>query len=115
MSKFKAGDKVGYKDCDGEVQGPYVVSKVVGTEVWFTKGTWMRASRLEFWHNLVRPEPAQGNDWSYAKADALLEAATKAIAEYNEYIQRKPSTYYGSISIVGTRIEPQVEVHDGDC
>lgn len=63
---------------------------------------------------LVQPEPAQQNDWSYAKADALLEAATKAIAEYNEYIQRKPSTYYGSISTVGTRIEPQVGVHDGD-
>lgn len=63
---------------------------------------------------LVQPEPAQQNDWSYAKADALLAAATKAIAEYNEYIQRKPSTYYGSISTAGTRIEPRVEAHDGD-
>lgn len=71
---------------------------------------WFNSDNFE----LMQPEPAQQNDWSYAKADALLEAATKAIAEYNEYIQRKPSTYYGSISTAGTRIEPQLEAHDGD-
>lgn len=110
---MKIGDVWKVKECSKLV----TITDVCGVNVCYRWEDGLLGRRtipdfLEYWEP-VQPEPAQQNDWSYAKADALLEAAKKAIAEYNEYIQRKPSTYYGSISTVGTRIEPQVQ-HTGD-
>ena len=115
MGKFEAGDTIRRTGRSiGLVTkgGIYVVHRTLEDGYLQLMGcgtVWFNPDNFE----LMRPEPAQQNDWSYAKADALLEAATKAIAEYNEYIQRKPSTYYGSISTVGTRIEPQAQ-YTGD-
>lgn len=119
MVKFKVGDTVvrtGITFLHAINGKSYIVKE------YDERDDTIRLVGISGWYNAegfelkgTQPEPAQQNDWSYAKADALYAAAEKAIAEYNEYIQRKPSTFYGSISMAGTRLEPKVEVHDGDA
>lgn len=50
MSKFKAGDIVGYEGTNGKV-GPLVVDyqRTDSNMVWLTKGTWITASSLFLW------------------------------------------------------------------
>ncbi|CBY88550.1 hypothetical protein [Pantoea phage LIMEzero] len=72
---------VSYRYTAGECRGPF---------------TRERASFAETFPILVgTAPPAKG--WDYAEADRLRKAAAAACEAYNEYIQRKPDTYYPPI------------------
>lgn len=43
----------------------------------------------------AEPEPEKAdNDWSYAEAERLYQAACDAMSVYNQYVERKPTTSY---------------------
>lgn len=44
---------------------------------------------------VTEPEPVQPvEDWSYAEAERLYQAAVEAMSVYNQYIERKPTVNY---------------------
>lgn len=60
-------------------------------------GSW--TARPECWTLLEEeaktPEPKDTvEDWSYAEAERLYQAACDAMSVYNQYIERKPTTNY---------------------
>lgn len=98
MSKFKAGDKVGYQNLlDGQCSGPHTVRNIdehfPGGRVWFTEGTWMEGSRLFKW---VEPGTSEQviQAWNFSEAQRLREAAKAAVEAYNDYVANKPEDTY---------------------
>jgi hypothetical protein len=45
------------------------------------------------------PAAPQPESWDYAEADRLRKAAAAALAEYNAYAERKPTTAHYSIAV----------------
>lgn len=117
MSKFKVGDKVvrsseteseAWKDLksqDSSILEYATVTRVVGD--WIQLNDFMYdgdkvpffEGNYKLYEPAVQPEPAQQNDatcasWDYAVAESLSIKAKAAVKAYNEYISRKPSTYF---------------------
>ncbi len=88
MNKFKTGDIVGYKNSLGEV-GPLVVDyqHTNSTEVWFTNGLWMKASRLFLWEDELPPAPESVQyttlqyDWQHKYNDQYLKAEPNSFGD----------------------------------
>lgn len=63
-------------------------------------GSW--TARHESWERIAdvpqvpaAPEPTTTDeDWSYAEAERLYQAACDAMSVYNQYVERKPTTNY---------------------
>lgn len=60
------------------------------------RGAWTaRASSWSLLPEQSVPPIQIPEDWSYAEADRLYDAAVLAVEAYNNYIERKPTTTYG--------------------
>lgn len=108
MSNLKVGDRV--RNCDTRSPHFGATGKVVdvapnqiavqrddGTRGSGIFGSW--TARPDRWELIVDvaavPEPTTvGEDWSYAEAERLYQAACDAMAKYNQYVERKPTTSY---------------------
>lgn len=108
MSVIKVGDRV--RNCDTKSVHHGATGTVVdidskcisikrddGSRGSGIYGSW--TARPECWELLVEvaevPEPTTTDeDWSYAEAERLYQAACDAMAKYNQYVERKPTTSY---------------------
>ncbi|QHR72960.1 hypothetical protein usur_33 [Escherichia phage usur] len=105
MSVLKVGDRV--RNCDTKSVHCGATGTVVdidskcisikrddGSRGSGIYGSW--TARPECWELLVEvPEPTTTDeDWSYAEAERLYQAACDAMAKYNQYVERKPTTSY---------------------
>lgn len=108
MSEIKVGDRV--RNCDTKSVHHGATGTVLDINVRYISvkrddgargsgvyGSW--TARPECWELIpAEPEvaePAQADeDWSYAEAERLYQAACDAMSVYNQYIERKPTTSY---------------------
>lgn len=113
MSTIKVGDRV--RNCDAKSVHYGATGTVVdidskcisirrddGSRGSGIYGSW--TARPECWElipavlEVAEPVP-QADDWSYAEAERLYQAACAAIETYNQYIERKPTTNYLSAGL----------------
>ena len=98
MSKFKAGDKVGFcSRVDGKRRGPYTVMDIdehfPERRVWFDTGTWVNLSQVFKWEEPGTAKPTVAA-WDFSEAQRLREAAKAAVEAYNDYVANKPEDTY---------------------
>lgn len=102
MPKFKPGDRVRSKHKEGRSG---VVVSCTDTELVIhlddeklhrcgtgPRGDWT-ARPCTYELETAEPVP-QAEDWSYAEAERLYQAAVEAMSVYNQYIERKPTVNY---------------------
>ncbi|QHR65297.1 hypothetical protein aldrigsur_24 [Escherichia phage aldrigsur] len=111
MSHLKVGDRVvnidarsvhyGAKGTVVDINDKYVsIDRDDGARGSGISGSW--TARHASWarigdapHVAATPEPeATAEDWSYAEAERLYQAACDAMSVYNQYVERKPTTSY---------------------
>lgn len=108
MSRLKVGDRVinidkhsvhyGAKGTVADVSDRYIsIDRDDGARGSGIGGSW--TARHKSWEILKEvaeaPEPTTvGEDWSYAEAERLYQAACDAMSVYNQYVERKPTTNY---------------------
>ncbi|KLQ40437.1 hypothetical protein ABR33_00200 [Enterobacter bugandensis] len=108
MSAIKVGDRV--RNCDTKsvhhgatgtvvsIDSKYIsIKRDDGSRGSGIYGSW--TARPGSWELIpAEPEVAepvpQADDWSYAEAERLYQAACDAMSVYNQYVERKPTTSY---------------------
>lgn len=104
MSRLKVGDRVVNVDKGSvhygatgtivDVSDRYIsISRDDGARGSGVGGSW--TARPKSWQLAEVAEPVQPvEDWSYAEAERLYQAACDAMSVYNQYVERKPTTNY---------------------